>query len=341
MTNPASKYLNNPDLKTPNAPEGWQGTPVDENGRFRNLNHLFTADLTAVLRWKLQRNPFKEQKDAEIWNPDIFRDNSWLEKTNDIIVWLGHSTFYIRIGGISILTDPVFGDILSLKRRSEFPVDPNLPVNLDYILLSHDHRDHLDKKSLSILSKQNPDVRYLTGLHMKEIVQEFTKSGNIEEAGWYQQYNTDNQAIKITFVPSRHWSKRGVFDTNFRLWGGFVIEAKGKRILFGGDSGYDTHYKQMAAVFGGFDYAILGIGAYAPEWFMSPNHQSPKDALKAFTELNAQYFIPMHYGTFDLSDEPLGEPLKQLLSIAENENLKEKLILAEIGKPIELTDCNV
>ncbi|GLU51306.1 MBL fold metallo-hydrolase [Dyadobacter frigoris] len=337
MTNPASKYLSNPDLKTPKAPEGWQGTPVDAQGRFMNLNHTFSAELKDVLRWKFQRNPFKEQKREEIWNPVIFRDNSWLETTDDIFVWLGHSTFYIRIGGITILTDPVFGDILSVKRLSEFPVDIHRLVNLDYILLSHDHRDHLDKKSLNILSKQNPDVRYLTGLHMKELVKEFTASDNTEEAGWYQQYNTDNQPIKITFVPSRHWSKRGLFDTNFRLWGGFVIEAKGKRILFGGDSGYDTHYKQMAAVFGSFDYAILGIGAYAPEWFMSPNHQSPKDALKAFTELNAKYYIPMHYGTFDLSDEPLGEPLKQLLTAAENEHPKDKLIIPLIGRPVEIT----
>lgn len=337
MTNPSVKFLSNPDLKTQNAPENWQGTPVDEHGRFRNLNHIFSAELKDVFRWKFQHNPFKEQKNAEIYNPEIFTDNSWLEKTDDIIVWLGHSTFYIRIDGIKILTDPVFGDILSVKRRSIFPVDIKLLINLDYILLSHDHRDHLDKKSLNVLSKLNPNVRYLTGLRMKEIVKEFTRSDIIEEAGWYQQFNTDNQPINITFVPSRHWSKRGLFDTNLRLWGGFVIEAKGKQILFGGDSGYDTHYKNMANVFGGFDFAILGIGAYAPEWFMSSNHQSPKDALKAFGELNAKYLIPMHYGTFDLSDEPLGEPLKQLVSIAEYENLEEKLIIPAIGKPVEIT----
>ncbi|MBE9461576.1 MBL fold metallo-hydrolase [Dyadobacter subterraneus] len=337
MKNPASQYLNNPDLKTPKAPQDWSGTPVDGDGRFRNLNHTFSANMTDVFRWKFQRNPFKKQKHAEIWNPEIFRDNSWLEKSDDIIVWLGHSTFYIRVNGIKILTDPVFGDILSVKRRSEFPIDFHRLINLDYILLSHDHRDHLDKKSLNILSKQNPDVRYLTGLHMKEIVKEFTQSGNIEEAGWYQQYNTDNQPVNITFIPSRHWSKRGLFDTNLRLWGGFVIEAENKRILFGGDSGYDTHYQQLADVFGSFDFAILGIGAYAPEWFMSPNHQSPKDALKAFTQLNAKYFIPMHYGTFDLSDEPLGEPLRQLLAEAKNQNLEDKLIISQIGKPVSIT----
>jgi L-ascorbate metabolism protein UlaG (beta-lactamase superfamily) len=322
--------MDNPKLKTPKAPEGWQGTPVDEKGRFRNLNHPFEAKLMDVFRWKFQKNPFKEEKKAERWNPVVMKDDSWMDGSDDVIVWLGHCTFYIRIDGMRLLTDPVFGDIFTIKRQTAFPLDVHRLVNLDYILLSHDHRDHLDEKSLQILSAQNPDVRYLTGLGMQSIVYHFTKSDNIEEAGWYQQYSATN----ITFIPSRHWSKRGAFDTNQRLWGGFVIESGAKRILFGGDSGYDTHYKQLTAVFGGFDYAILGIGAYEPVWFMSSNHQSPSDALKAAKELNARYFIPMHYATFDLSDEPLGQPLKDLHVAAGNDESVKVLTIGEVFKPV-------
>ena len=337
MTNSNIKtYQNNPQLKTPKAPEGWQGTPVDQKGKFLNLNHPFVPSLADVFRWKLESSPFKKEKKAEVWNPLVFKNNSWLKGNDDIIIWLGHSTFYIRINGIQLLTDPVFGDILSVKRRSEFPVDPHLLINLDYILLSHDHRDHLDDKSLKLLSKQNQNVKYLTGLGMKEIVHSFTGSEKIEEAGWYQQYSTGNGSLKITFIPSRHWSTRGLFDTNERLWGGFVIETANKRILFGGDSGYDSHYTQIAAVFGSFDYAILGIGAYEPAWFMSANHQSPADALKGFTELNADRFIPMHYGTFDLSDEPLSQPLKDLQTAVKRLNLEGKLDVLNIGKPLVL-----
>ncbi|WP_299287163.1 MBL fold metallo-hydrolase, partial [uncultured Mucilaginibacter sp.] len=284
MTNNAVKaYQNNPQLKTPKAPEGWQGTPVDEKGKFLNLSHPFVPNFADVFRWKLESSPFRKEKKAEVWNPTIYNDGSWLKESDDLIVWLGHSTFYIRINGVRIITDPVFGDILSVKRRSEFPVGPHLLTNLDYVLLSHDHRDHLDEKSLKLLSKQNLNVKYLTGLGMKAVVHKFTQSNKIEEAGWYQQYETGNSPIKVTFIPSRHWSARGLFDANQQLWGGFVMEAANKRILFGGDSGYDTHYKQLAAVFGSFDYAILGIGAYEPAWFMSANHQSPADALKGFT----------------------------------------------------------
>ncbi|MEX8548743.1 MAG: MBL fold metallo-hydrolase [Mucilaginibacter sp.] len=334
--NQIKTYQNNTQLKTPKAPEGWQGTPVDQKGKFVNLNHPFVPNFADVFRWKLESSPFKKEKKAEVWNPTVFKNDSWLKGTEDIIVWLGHSTFYIRINGTRIITDPVFGDILSVKRRSEFPVDPHQLTNLDYVLLSHDHRNHLDEKSLKLLSKQNPNVRYLTGLGMKEIVQTFTKSNKIEEAGWYQQYETGSSPIKITFIPSRHWSSRSLLDANQRLWGGFVIETANKRILFGGDSGYDTHYKQLATIFGCFDYAILGIGAYEPAWFMSTNHQSPADALKGFTELNAARFIPMHYGTFDLSDEPLSQPLKDLHTAAKGLNLEGKLDVLSIGKPLVL-----
>lgn len=200
-----------------------------------------------------RRTLSKTKKKTEVWNPTVYKDDSWLQNGDDVIVWLGHSTFYIRIDGIKLLTDPVFFNIPFVKRRSALPVDVRHLVNLDFILLSHDHRDHPDEKSLKILSNQNPDVSYLTGLGMKKIINDFTMSHQIEEAGWHQQYTLNNQPVRITFIPCRHWSKRGFSDTNKRLWGGFVVEAANTRILFGGDSGYDSHYKQLSAVFGGFD----------------------------------------------------------------------------------------
>jgi L-ascorbate metabolism protein UlaG (beta-lactamase superfamily) len=328
------EYRNNTLLKTLEAPAQWQGTPVDRNGRFLNLSNYDAPKLSDVLRWKLQSSPLRKEKIAEIWNPFIFKDDSWLRETDDVIVWLGHSTFYMRINGIRILTDPVFGDILFVKRQSKFPVGVHRFTDIDYVLLSHDHRDHLDEESLKILSKQNPDTQYVAGLGMKKLVQQFTGSNKIEEAGWYQRYSAGEGLTKITFVPSKHWSTRGPFDINKRLWGGFVIEVANRRILFGGDSGYDSHYKQLGAVFGSFDYAILGIGAYEPAWFMGVNHQSPADALRGFTELNAAYFIPMHYGSFDLSDEPLGQPLKDLHAAAVAEKLEKRVKVLGIGQPL-------
>jgi L-ascorbate metabolism protein UlaG (beta-lactamase superfamily) len=329
-------YRSNLLLSTPKSPEGWKGTPVDSKGRFINLDQPFIPHLTDVLRWKLEKNPFKEEKDSEIWDPEICKDDSWLNKNEDLMVWLGHSTFYIQLGGIRLLTDPAFFDIPFVKRRSALPLDPRLLVNLHYVLLSHDHRDHLDERSLKLLSLQNSNVTYLTGLGMKELVKDFTKSEKVQEAGWYQKYDTGDNPLSITFVPSHHWSKRGLWDTNKRLWGGFVIEGDGKRIFFGGDSGYDSHYQQIGEIFERFDYVVLGIGAYEPIWFMKPNHQSPEEALKAFQDLNADRLIPMHYGTFNLSDEPLGQPLKGLRDAAEKLQLTSKVVIPVIGKPIML-----
>jgi L-ascorbate metabolism protein UlaG (beta-lactamase superfamily) len=327
-------HKSNPTLKTLKAPAGWQGTPVDDKGRFLNLNHPFIPNWVDVFRWKLQKSPFAKDKKAEVHSPEIFKEDSWLTGNDDVIVWLGHCTFYIRINDVQLLTDPVFGHIPFIKRQSDFPIHPDRFVDIDYVLLSHDHRDHLDEKSLKLLSKQNPNARYLTGLGMKELVQRFTMSDKIEEAGWYQQYSVSNKLVNITYIPSRHWSKRGLYDTNIRLWGGFIIEASGKQILFAGDSGYDTHYSELATVFGKINYAILGIGAYEPAWFMSANHQSPADAIKAFNALKADHFIPMHYSTFDLSDEPLSQPLKDLHTASKNYKLEGKLNILNIGQPL-------
>ena len=325
------RAINNPALATIIKDPSWKGTPLDENGLFRNLEHPYKASLMAVLRWKMRENPYKEARARLQWQPEILTDTTWLDGEEDVIVWLGHCTFYIRIGGVRLLTDPVFGNVLAVKRVSPFPIQPTLLKDLDYVLLSHDHRDHCDKPSLQIVAAQNPNAVYLTGLGMLPLLKEITGSSQIQEAGWYQQYNAN---IKITYVPARHWSKRGPFDTNRRLWGGFVIEANNKRIFFGADSGYDGHYQQIQEVFGSFDYALLGIGAFEPVWFMHPVHQSPTEALQAMQVLHAQYCIPMHYGTFDLSDEPLDLPLKIFKEEAAALGLEARIKPLRIGEAL-------
>lgn len=330
----AAGYVNNAALETIIKDENWKGTPVDARGRYVNLQHPYSPSFMEVIRWKMKENRFKAEKEKLRWKPDVLTDASWLNGDDDVIAWLGHCTFFIRIGGIRLLTDPVFGDILAVKRVSPFPVNPILLTKLDYILLSHDHRDHCDKPTLQRLARNNPKATYLAGLGMEPLIREFTSSEQIQEAGWYQQYQTAH--IKITYVPARHWGKRGAFDTNRRLWGGFVIESAQRRIYFGGDSGYDTHYQQLQEVFGGFDYALLGIGAFEPEWFMHPVHQSPALAIKAMEELQAKHAIPMHFGTFDLSDEPLDLPLRVFKQVATENGLEKRIKPLRIGEALHL-----
>ncbi|KAA2241872.1 Zn-dependent hydrolase [Chitinophaga agrisoli] len=328
-------FTSNPDLITlPPSPD-WQGTPVDSKGHFMNLEHPYVPGWLDVLKWKLKTNPFKEAKRAPYRLP-ISPDASWLQNEKNCIVWLGHCTFFIRLDKICFLTDPVFGNILLTKRITAFPIDPNLLKGIHYILLSHDHRDHCDKSSLQQVIANNPQVKVLTGLRMDELLKKFNSHVQVSTAGWYQQYNDVSQPLSVYFVPTRHWSKRGPFDNNERLWGGFVIKRGQQLFYFGGDSGYDGHYQLTARIFGPFDYALLGIGAFEPQWFMHPHHQSPADAIRAFRDLQAQHLIPMHYSTFDLADEPLALPLQALKQTAADDHLSQALLTPLPGEAVYL-----
>jgi L-ascorbate metabolism protein UlaG (beta-lactamase superfamily) len=311
-----NRYINNPNLSKLTTSFEWEGTPIDKKGRFVNQETTYLNSLWDVLKWKAMKNPQKNEKKKDNWHLKVNFNNDFLFSKEDCIVWLGHCSFFIRISNITILIDPVFFDILFLKRKSENPIDPNLLKGVDYILISHDHRDHCDKKSLKLLSKNNPDAIYLSGLRMDSLLRKITGSNTIQEAGWYQQYET-NKDIKICFTPSRHWGMRACNDTNCRLWGGFVIQSATNTIYFSGDSGYGRHFSDIAQIFPEIDYFLIGIGTYKPEYFMSPSHLSPKCAIQAFKDSRAKTMIPMHYGTFDLSDEPLSDPIKTLKCLEE------------------------
>ncbi|MGL4629832.1 MAG: MBL fold metallo-hydrolase [Leadbetterella sp.] len=319
----AKSFVSNPDLKT--VKPDWRGNPLDENGRF--LNHLQPMMMTwkDVWKWQTSEKPFAKEKKNQVCPVEVRNADSFLKSKEDGFVWLGHSTFLFRCQGITLITDPLFGSpSLFMKRYSEFPLDLTLLNNIDVLLLSHDHRDHMDKPSLKRIYHQNPNIITYTGLKMSSLLTSFgAKSENIIEAGWYQQYAhseaIDNK-IKITYVPSRHWCRRWLFDTNVRLWGGFMIQFESKTVFFGGDSGYGPHFKEIKEVFPQIDIAILGIGAYKPEWFMGPSHTSPTEAAQAFFDVGAKRMIPMHYATFDLADEPIGMPLDEIRHIAHSQN---------------------
>ncbi|HMJ08472.1 MAG TPA: MBL fold metallo-hydrolase, partial [Pyrinomonadaceae bacterium] len=172
---------------------------------------------------------------------------------------------------------------------------------------------------------------------MEDILDAWKTSTNVvQTAGWFQEYDLPPGAPKIYFVPVRHWARRGLFDMNKRLWGGFVLKGRNASIYFGGDSGYGRHYKEVAELFPKIDYFIVGIGAFEPRWFMEPNHNSPADALRAFVDSGAETMIPMHFGTFDLSDEPPGEPLRQLREAAMQTGLTDRIKVLNINESLSL-----
>lgn len=169
---------------------------------------------------------------------------------------------------------------------------------------------------------------------MKKKLKSWGIKNQIQEAGWYQQYNTTSD-IAIDYLPSQHWSRRWLTDTNVHLWGSFMIQNKtnNKTIYFAGDSGYGQHFLDIGNEYN-IDIAMIGIGAYEPQWFMQSAHTGPTDAYRAFTDLKAKYWIPMHYGTFDLSDEPIFYP-EQILRENHPEVI-DKINWMHIGKKIIL-----
>lgn len=329
-----TKYVRNENLNTVKA--GWNGTPVDEKGRFVNQEFPFLSRTIDLLKWQLSGNPQKVEKQNDLTRPEIKDPTAFLNGEQDGVLWLGHATILVRLNGVNILLDPVFGKPPFVKTFTDAPPALDKIKSVDYILISHDHRDHCDETSIKQAAEKFPEAQILGGLEMDDLFKEWkTASNKIQTAGWYQQFAISGNRLKITFVPARHWARRGLFDMNRRLWGAYVVEGAGKTVYFGGDSGYGSHYKELSEVFPRIDYFIIGIGAYSPRWFMKPNHNSPEDAFQAFTDSKASMLIPMHYGTFDLSDEPPGEPLRLLRESAQRAGNVDKIKVLQIGENLD------
>lgn len=322
--------------RLPTIKTDWQGTPVDDKGRFVNVEFPFLPKVSDMLKWQLGARPQKEEKQTDTERLEVKDPTEFLNSERDGILWFGHASFLVRLSGVNILLDPVFGEPSFITRL----VTPASPLEklrkVDYILVSHDHRDHCDEETIKQLTSKFPDAKILVGLRMDELLNDWkSPDTEIKTAGWYQQFVLPNDKIKISFLPVRHWSRRGLFDTNARLWGGFVIEGAGKTIYFSGDSGYGSHYAELAELFPKIDYFIVGIGAYQPNWFMHANHNSPQEAFQGFLDAKADALIPMHFGRFDLSDEPPSEPLRLLKEKAAEANVSDKIKNLQINESID------
>lgn len=321
---------------------GWIGNPVDEDGKF--VNHEFPAnqDYNNFFLWQVSGNPQKEEKKNDSFRLKTVNASEFLKSSEEGIVLIGHASFLIRIGGKLIITDPQFtSPSMWNKRYTTLPFKIEELTGIDFILLSHDHFDHMDEESLKQLYEQNPKVIILTGLRTAPLMEEWMPGVRVMEAGWYQEYRPGTDSISVTFLPSRHWSRRGLFDQNLRLWGSFLIKSNNIKIYFGGDSGYGSHFEEVYNLFGEVDYALIGIGAYKPRWFMHQNHTSPLEALRAARLMKAKNLIPMHYGTFAMGDEPLGDPHRTVTKEYTKRKYNFKLILPDPGEKITFKQKNI
>jgi len=330
-------YTRNPTFASVPGTENYPGTPLDQKGLYMNEEHVFWPKLRDVLKWQTSANPYKAEKKNDTRRLPVITRHSLDELPDNAITWLGHASFLIHLSGIRLLIDPVLTSSLFLKRQAALPFTPQAFRDIDYILISHNHRDHCDKESIQMLAKQNPKATWLCGLGLDTLLlNEWTGSKRVQAAGWYHQYPLNNSLLQIAYLPTRHWSRRGLGDTNASLWGAFLIQSQGKKIYFGGDSGYGSHIKKVPELFGIVDYYLAGIGAFAPRWFMSPSHMHPEEVATSSNELQPINLLPMHYGTFDLSDEPLLEPARLIQQLKTENAFSANLVLPAIGEIINL-----
>jgi L-ascorbate metabolism protein UlaG (beta-lactamase superfamily) len=231
-----------------------------------------------------------------------------------VVTFIGHATFLIQTAAGNILTDPMYSqragplNVLGPRRVRQPAVRFDDPPAISMVLLSHNHYDHCDLRTLRRLA-QRFDPAVITPLGNGPLVRSCGVR-QVEELDWWQAAKTS--ALPVTLIPAQHFSARSPFDRNRALWGGFVLVVDGAHILFAGDSAYAPFFRDVRQRLGPIALALLPIGAYEPRWFMRPVHMNPAEAVQVHLDLEASESIGMHFGTFRLTTEGIDEPLRAL-----------------------------
>lgn len=303
--------------------------------RFKNLDGSGPHRFDSVLKWavtdKLTGRRRKSPDRAPV--PRVEPDLAALatppapgEGTR--LTWLGHASWLVQLDGISLVIDPVLRDAINLVIRRNVPPGiraEKLPP-IAASLVSHNHYDHLDMPSL-----EDVGAPIITGLGHAKLFR--GRRLPCTELDWWG--TTKVGPVTIHYVPSQHWSRRALADANEMLWGGFVIEGSSARLYHSGDTAYFEGFKEIGRRHPGLDAAMLPIGAYDPQWFMSKQHMNPEEAVQAFEDLGAARFLAMHWGTFKLTDEPLDEPPQRLDAEWNRRNWpREKLHVLAVGESL-------
>ena len=310
------------------------------DGTFRSME--VTPVMTGeVSTWDFFKSDESRNPKADIIPKKIdyfsFKD---LNKHKYKISWLGHSAFILNLDGKIILLDPMLGShaapipLPNLKRyNSTFPIDPELIENIDLVIISHDHYDHLDYSSIKKI-KDNVKiflVPYGVGNHLRGWGVDKDK---IVELNWNQNYVIDG--IEFVCLPARHFSGRGPLNRNSTLWSSWAIKSSVLKIYFSGDSGYGKHFKTIGEEHGPFDISLLDCGQYNNAWKYA--HMFPKEAVKAANDLRTEFFIPIHWGGFTLAMHSWDEPVIE--SIRWSNEVGLKCLTPEIGDEISKERLN-
>ncbi len=314
-------------------------SPNYKDGAFKNQS--ITPNLTGNSGFLKALYDFlfksHERVTPESQIPSIKTDIKNLKAVDDVLIWFGHSSYFIQIDGKKILVDPVFNDhaspfpwmVKAFKGSNPFKAE-DIP-NIDYLIITHDHWDHLDYNTLQKLKGRIKKV--VCGLGVGEHLEYWGFNPKIiTELDWYEQTTLDS-GFTLNATPARHFSNRGL-KRNQTLWVSYVLQTPTMNLFLGGDGGYDKHFAEIGEKFGPFDLAILEQGQYNEKWKYI--HLLPNQVLNAAKELKAKRIFPVHNSKFALSTHPWDEPLEQIIN--NNETVQMPIITPMIGEKVILKD---
>lgn len=299
-----------------------QASPQYKNGKFTNPKKLdMNPSLGMFGKYffgKEQRTPEEVLPQSNIDLNDLESpDSSYLKVTN-----AGHSSLLIHMDGYRILTDPVYEAKISpvgpTRFNEEIPLDPSDLRDIDVVVISHNHYDHLNKYSIKAI--HNEVARFIVPLGVGAQLEKWgVNREKITELDWWDSYEYDS-VLKITATPSQHFSGRGLTDRNKTLWASYAIATLDHNIYFSGDSGYFDGFKTIGEKYGPFDIAFMECGAYNKEW--ADVHMFPEETVQASLDLKAHYVWPIHWGTFNLALHDWFDPMKRVTLAAESRGVR-------------------
>ena len=297
--------------------------------------------LSDVLKWQFTRDPAVWPDKIEVAEYDI------PPASNDAgirVSYVGHATVLLQVGGINILTDPVWSERASPVAwlGPKRVVDPGIKFDelpkIDLVLISHNHYDHMDKKTIIDLVKRD-DPAFVVPLGNDTILKSFAPDIKIMALDWFEA--VEYESLNINVVPALHWSSRWMADRNKALWGGFVIETTAGNIYFSGDTGFKSGkvYDIIREKFSSMKLSLIAMGAYKPQWFMEGSHNNPDNAVRAFVQLNSDYGVPIHHGVFKLSDENDTDQINDFnKALDENQVDANNFKLLKVGQHWDIND---
>jgi len=316
-----------------------QNSPNYKNGAFQNLDSTPYITKEVSIFELFYDLLFKKTENKIPANtiPSIKTDIKSLDVNENVLIWFGHSSLYFNLNGKRFLVDPVFSGKVSPASNSSkafggsdvYDVD-EFP-EIDYLIITHDHYDHLDYETIVALKSKTKMVICALGVGEHLEYWDYNPAKIIEK-DWYDSVELENQ-IKITLTPARHFSGR-TFKRNVSLWTSYVIESPSYRMFISGDSGYASHFKEIGNRFGTFDLAILECGQYNEKW--QNIHTMPEEIHSIASELKTKSFFPVHNSKFALAHHPWKEPLEKVYMLVKTSVIK--MITPKIGELVRLND---